>query len=88
MTHEEIKLLELLKFTVNQKAVQASGLMNTGFVEIDNFWKGQYMAFNEVYSLLKNITDSELLKCDVCGCTPTVITKTDRGTFCKDHIKY
>lgn len=86
MTHEEIKLLELLKFTVNQKAVQASE--NMWDSQTYEFWKGQYMAFNEVYSLLNNLTDSELLKCDVCGCTPTVITRTDRGTFCKDHIKY
>ena len=44
-----IKLLDVLKFHINNKA-------NIAAKNIDNdYHKGQYMAFNEIYSLLCNL---------------------------------
>jgi hypothetical protein len=31
---------------------------------------------------------SKFIKCDVCGCYPSVIIKTQFGTFCQLHAKY
>jgi len=27
-------------------------------------------------------------KCDVCGCHPTVLIRTNLGLFCQQHVKY
>lgn len=87
MTKEEIALLELLKFTVNQKAIQAGTFMKmvgTG----SQIWEGQYMAFMEMYSILSSFTDSTILKCDICGCTPIIIVRTPKGNFCQEHERF
>lgn len=51
------KLLELLKFTVNEKANIASSMMDN--VESNStrshFYHGQYSAFSELYSMLLSI---------------------------------
>lgn len=52
------KIINLLKFTINEKAVNASKQMRDYVNENKdkyNFSKGQYMAFSEVYLLLNNI---------------------------------
>ncbi len=49
--------MDAILFAVNEKAEEASQLMNLykgGDHAIYEFYRGQYMAFNEVYSLLKN----------------------------------
>ena len=52
------KQLDALKFAVNEKANQASTLMTT-YAGNDkdkvNFYRGQYQAYNEIYSILSNI---------------------------------
>ena len=51
----EDKKMDALMFAVNKKAEYAANKMYE--VEDEDkrqFWRGQYMAFNEVYSLLKN----------------------------------
>lgn len=57
------KTIELLKFTVNEKANNATRMRHKRNYdeEYDNFWKGQYMAFNEVYSLLCNLNKEEII---------------------------
>jgi hypothetical protein len=50
------ELLELLKQTVNEKANGATKLMYQQTKKDKmSFWHGQYMAFNEMYSLLCNL---------------------------------
>lgn len=34
------------------------------------------------------LTEPEKEKCDSCGCTPSVLIRTPRGTFCQLHFKY
>lgn len=50
------KLLKVLLFAVNEKANQAVALMNQHPKGSDkrHFYHGQYMAFNELYSLMSN----------------------------------
>ncbi|MDD4527770.1 MAG: hypothetical protein PHF25_07045 [Candidatus Margulisbacteria bacterium] len=50
--------MDLLLFSANEKANQATKLMNkqTTF-EKKSFWHGNYMAFNEMYSLLSNLKE-------------------------------
>lgn len=50
------RLLELLMFTVNRKAMDASERMNAcnKILSEHEFHKGQYMAFSEVYTLLSH----------------------------------
>lgn len=55
MSKEEIKLLELIKFHVNDKANDATKMMNDSVGDRRHFYHGKYMAFNELYSLLINI---------------------------------
>lgn len=59
MTSEEKKLLELLEFSVNEKANEATAQKRICADERKtlraNFWQGQYMAFNEIYSMIQNI---------------------------------
>lgn len=53
---EDKKLIDLIMFHVNEKANTASGQMRKDYKEdTKNFHRGQYMAFNEVYSMLTNI---------------------------------
>ena len=28
------------------------------------------------------------IKCDVCGCHPSLVIRTEFGTFCQQHTKY
>lgn len=50
------ELLELLKQTANEKANEATKMKAKETTkEMQNFWQGQYMAFNEMYSLLCNL---------------------------------
>lgn len=50
--------LDAIKFAVNEKANQASKLMdqysNNNKAKFD-FYYGQYLAFNEIYSLLSHV---------------------------------
>jgi len=53
---EAKKLLESIKFHINEKANQATSMKNSSkSMEHQIFYHGQYMAFNEVYSMLNNI---------------------------------
>jgi len=52
------ELIDLLKFTVNEKAKTATTLKNT--TAFSEFHRGQYMAFNEIYSMLLSIERTEL----------------------------
>ena len=38
--------------------------------------------------LLYDVSKSCLAKCDVCGCHPNVIIRTELGTFCQAHARY
>lgn len=38
--------------------------------------------------LLYDVGESCLAKCDVCGCHPSVIIRTEFGTFCQAHARY
>ena len=38
--------------------------------------------------LLYDVSESCLVKCDVCGCRPGVIIRTEFGTFCQAHARY
>ena len=38
--------------------------------------------------LLYDVSESCLAKCDVCGCHPNVIIRTEFGTFCQAHARY
>ena len=50
------ELLELLLFAANEKANEATKLKNAQkSIAEKAFWQGQYMAFNEFYSLLSNL---------------------------------
>lgn len=56
MTTEEKKLIELLEFHINDKAVVASKMMHIKKLKHEiSFYSGQYMAFNEIYSMLQNL---------------------------------
>jgi hypothetical protein len=56
MTQEERKLIELLEFHVNDKAKDASKMMNQKKLKHEiRFYHGQYTAFNEIYSMLQNL---------------------------------
>lgn len=59
MSEETKKLITLLKFTINEKANNATAQKQISIDENKsnraNYFQGQYMAFNEVYSLLINI---------------------------------
>ena len=37
---------------------------------------------------LHNVSESCLAKCDVCGCHPNVIIRTEFGTFCQAHARH
>jgi hypothetical protein len=51
-------LIDLLLFSANEKANQATKLMNEQTMpEKKSFWHGNYMAFNEMYSLLSNLKE-------------------------------
>lgn len=52
------KEIDAIMFAINQKANEAAKKIHEVEDEIQSeFWHGQYMAFNEVYSLLKNTYD-------------------------------
>ncbi len=52
-------LIELLKFHLNDKAMSAIKLMEQKtLLHERKFYHGQYMAFNEIYSMLQNIQGS------------------------------
>jgi protein involved in sex pheromone biosynthesis len=50
--------MEAILFAVNEKAEAAAKLMNQYRDDYNkdnyNFWRGQYLAFTEMYSLLSN----------------------------------
>jgi hypothetical protein len=49
------KEIEAIMFAVNEKANEAAKKIHEVEDKVQSeFWHGQYMAFNEVYSLLKN----------------------------------
>lgn len=37
---------------------------------------------------LQTSCDYKQLACDICGCHPSTIIRTEYGTFCKAHAKY
>lgn len=39
-------------------------------------------------AVLPLVSESCLAKCDVCGCHPSVIIRTEFGTFCQAHARY
>ena len=51
------KTKELLLFTINGKAVETSSLFLKDNITLERkeFLKGQFAAFNEMYSLVKNM---------------------------------
>jgi hypothetical protein len=56
MTQEQQKIIDLIEFHVNDKAKTACKMMNQKSIKHEiRFYHGQYMAFNEIYSLLQNI---------------------------------
>ena len=56
MTPEEKKLIELLKFHANDKANRSLKLKDSSEGKQESeFYHGQYLAFNEIYSMLINI---------------------------------
>jgi hypothetical protein len=57
MTKEEKKLLELLEFSVNEKAKMASSMMNAERPDTPkkNYYHGRFAAFSEVYTMIQNI---------------------------------
>jgi len=49
--------LDAIKFAINEKAIQALESMNKydgNDNDLYNFYKGQYLAYCETYSMLKN----------------------------------
>lgn len=44
-------------------------------------------AINEAL-VIADVSESYLAKCDVCGCHPSVIIRTEFGTFCQAHARY
>jgi hypothetical protein len=34
------------------------------------------------------IQEGNEIKCDICGCAPSIIIRTEFGTFCKSHARY
>jgi hypothetical protein len=44
-------------------------------------------AINEAL-VIADVSESHLAKCDVCGCHPSVIIRTEFGTFCQAHARY
>jgi hypothetical protein len=53
---ETEKLIDVLLFTVNEKANKANKMMYSTLSEPrKHFYHGQYMAFCEIYSLLNNM---------------------------------
>ena len=38
-------------------------------------------------SIIANVSEPYLAKCDVCGCHPSVIIRTRFGTFCEAHAR-
>jgi len=56
MTPEQKKIIDLLEFYVNDKAKTASTMMNSKSIKHEiKFYHGQYMAFNEIYSMIQNL---------------------------------
>lgn len=56
MIAEQRKIIDLIEYYVNEKAKIASKMMNQKSIKHEiRFYHGQYMAFNEIYSLLQNI---------------------------------
>lgn len=56
MNIEQRKIIDLLEFHINEKAKIASKMMNQKSIKHEiRFYHGQYMAFNEMYSLLQNL---------------------------------
>lgn len=56
MTPEQKKIIDLIEFYVNDKAKTASTMMNSKKQKHEiRFYHGQYMAFNEIYSMIQNI---------------------------------
>lgn len=59
MTPEEKKLLELLEFSVNEKANNATAQKQQCTDENKslraNFFQGQFIAFSEVYTMIQNL---------------------------------
>ena len=57
LTAMEDKIMDANLFALNEKANQASQLMGLYYLDPIKyeFYRGQYMAFNEVYSMLKNV---------------------------------
>ena len=37
---------------------------------------------------IPDVSESCLAKCDVCGCHPSVIIRTEFGTFCQAHARF
>jgi hypothetical protein len=53
-------LIELLEFHLNDKAISAIKIMEQKtLLHERKFYHGQYMAFNEIYSMLQNIKGSD-----------------------------
>ena len=51
--------MDAIMFAINEKAIVASESMNQyrNDSEKYNFWRGQYLAFTEIYSLLNNANE-------------------------------
>ena len=78
-----MKAIEVLGMLKNKiKAAKECGtiyVIETSDIEaIDDALKSPYTQYNEFKDT----------KCDVCGCTPNVIVKTQFGTFCLSHARY
>ena len=56
MTDNEI---DACLFAINKKAEEAITKMYSCEDHEVEFWRGQYLAFREVFSLLKNVTQKE-----------------------------
>lgn len=57
MTPEEKRLIKLLESYCNDKIKLPSQIMNDhALTDIERFfWKGQYQAFSEMYTMLQNL---------------------------------
>ena len=59
-------------------------LQNKELIEDNERLKGDLSIFKP----LANEYMNDFNKCDVCGCHPSIITRTGKGTFCQEHVKY
>lgn len=71
----------------------AQWVIDNRYAKSENEKVSDFEMYNTILNAFSQMTSRVLvtmypMKCDACGCHPSVVVTTQHGTFCAEHAKY